>query len=159
MGLTRLYGRARPGQRVVEATAGYSGPHYTTVAALSLAGVCAPFVFAGAMNGLVFATYVPAVLAPVLNPGDILLVDHLSAHRNADAQSAIAARGARILYLPPYSPDFNPIELCWAKTKQALRTAKARTVETLIEALRVALLAVTPQHVRAWFKHCGYAMA
>jgi len=159
LGLTRLYGRARPGQRVVEATTGYSGKHYTTVAAISLAGVCAPFVFAGAMNGLVFATYVQAVLAPVLNAGDILLVDNLSAHRNVEAVAAIEARGARVLYLPPYSPDLNPIELCWAKTKQALRTAKARTFESLIEALCVALRAVAPEHVRAWFKHCGYALA
>jgi transposase len=159
LGLTRLCGRAKPGQRVVEATPGYSGPHYTTVAALSLAGVKAPWVIEGAMDGAAFVAYVRHALGPVLQPGDIVLFDNLSAHKNAEARALIEARQAQIVYLPPYSPDFNPIELCWSKVKQALRSAKARTFAELLEALRETLLSVTPQQVQAWFKHCGYALA
>ena len=159
LGLTRLYGRAQPGKRVVEATPGYSGPHFTTVAALSLAGVCAPLVFEGAMNGLIFATYVQEQLGPCLRPGDVLVVDNLAAHRNGEARAELAARGVQLVYLPPYSPDFNPIELCWSTVKQALRAAKARTFDALVDALGIALRAVVPTQVSAWFKHCGYALA
>jgi len=159
LGLTRLCGRAKPGRRVVEGTSGYSGPHYTTVAALSLAGVRAPWVIEGAMNGAAFAAYAQHELAPILQPGDIVVTDNLAAHKSAQARAWIEARGAQMVFLPPYSPDFNPIELCWAKVKQALRAAKARTFDDLLDALRVALLSVTPEHVLAWFAHCGYVAA
>jgi transposase len=86
-------------------------------------------------------------------------VDNLSAHKNAEAQAGLEARGVHVVYLPPYSSDFNPIELCWAKVKQALRSAKARTFDALLEALRTALLSVSPDDVTAWFKHCGYLSA
>lgn len=159
LGLTRLYGRAAPGKRVVEGTPGYSGPHYTIVAALSLAGVKAPWMLEGAMDGAAFRTYVEHELAPTLRPGDIVIVDNLSAHKDAHAQALIEARGAQVVFLPPYSPDFNPIELCWAKVKQVLRAAKARTVEALLTALRAALLSITKEHALAWFAHCGYQPA
>lgn len=159
LGLTRLYGRAAPGKRVVEGTPGYSGPHYTIVAALSLAGVSAPWMLEGAMDGAAFRAYVEHELAPTLQPGDLVIVDNLSAHKDAQARACIEARGAQVVYLPPYSPDFNPIELCWAKVKQALRGAKARTFEELLVALRTALLSVTKAHALAWFAHCGYEPA
>jgi transposase len=85
-------------------------------------------------------------------------VDNLSAHKSARIAQLIRARGARLEYLPPYSSDFNPIELCWAKVKAALRAAKARTLETLIDALAQALQAVTLKDVQAWFAHCGYEL-
>ena len=159
LGLTRLFGRATPGQRVVEATPGYSGPHYTVVAALGRSGVQAPWVFEGAMDGAAFETYVPQVLAPTLRRGDVVLIDNLSAHKSAVARRAIEARGARWVFLPPYSSDLNPIEQCWAKVKEALRTAKARTWDELVQTLGEALRSVTPEDATAWFAHCGYAAA
>lgn len=156
LGLTRLFGRAAAGQRVLEATPGYSGAHYTTIAALGLKGVSAPWVFEGTMNTATFETYVEFVLCPTLRPGEIVVMDNLSAHKSIRVCQLIQARGARIEFLPPYSADFNPIELCWSQVKTALRTAKARTFEALVEALAKALRAVTPQQVQAWFAHCGY---
>lgn len=158
-GLTRLFGRAAPGRRVVEATPGDSGPHYTVVAALSLTGVQAPWLFAGAMDTLAFETYVQQALVPALRRGDIVLSDNLSAHKSAAARAAIEARGARLEFLPPYSPDLNPIEQCWAKVKEALRAAKARRWDDLVTALRDALRSITPEDAAAWFAHCGYATA
>jgi transposase len=159
LGLTRLYGRAEPGERVTEGTPDYSGPHYTTIAALGLHGVAAPWIFEGAMTTRAFETYVEAELAPTLRRGDIVLADNLSAHKSAEALRLIDARGARLEFLPPYSSDFNPIELCWSKVKAALRTAKARTWEALLEALASALRAVSRADIRAWFAHCGYALS
>ena len=159
LGLTRLYGRAAPGKRVVEATPGTSGPHYTVVAALGTAGVQAPWVFEGAMTTLIFETYVEEVLTPNLQPGEILLLDNLSAHKDGSAQTTLETRGVQVLFLPPYSPDLNPIEKCWAKVKQALRAAKARTWDDLVAALAMALRSVSPSDVLAWFVHCGYTPA
>jgi hypothetical protein len=115
LGLTRLFGRAAPGARVTEATPGYSGKHYTMVAALGLREVSATWVLEGAMTQEAFETYVACVLAPTLRKGDVVLMDNLNVHKSADAQRQIAARGARLEFLPPYSSDLNPIEQCWAK--------------------------------------------
>jgi transposase len=158
LGLTRLYGRAAPGERVVEATAGYSGPHYTAVAAITLEGVKAPWLLEGSMNGLAFETYVEHVLAPSLRRGDIVLLDNLAPHKHAAVRQLIERRGARVEFLPPYSPDFNPIEQCWSKVKTALRAAKARTFDALVDALADALRSVTASDIAAWFAHCGYAV-
>lgn len=159
LGMTRTYGRAAPGERVVEGTPDYSGPHYTVVATIGLAGVTAPWVLQGAMTGQAFATYAQAELGPSLQADDIVVIDNLSVHKNAEARACLEARGVQLVFLPPYSSDFNPIELCWAKVKQAIRSAKARTFDALLEALRTALLSVSPQDVQAWFKHCGYVQA
>ena len=156
LGLTRLYGRATPGERVVEATPGISGPHYTVVATLGLQGVQAPLVFQGSMTTVTFDTYVAEVLAPTLRPGEILLLDNLSAHKGGQARATLEARGVKVIFLPPYSPDLNPIEKCWAKVKQALRAAKARTWDDLIDALAKALRSISLSDVLAWFAHCGY---
>ena len=158
LGLTRAYGRAAPGTRIVEATPAYSGKHYTLVAALSLTAVSATSVLEGGMGGDAFTAYVEQVLAPSLRPGDIVLWDNLNAHKNAYVQRLIAARGARLEFLPPYSPDWNPIELGWAKVKGVLRTHKARTLDELLEALDRAFSAITPQDLHGWFAHCGYLM-
>ncbi len=156
LGFTRRFGRARPGQRVVEGSPGHSGTHYTLVAALSLAGIQAPWILEGAMDGTAFDVYVKQVLVPTLRPGDIVLMDNLSFHKAPRIRRLIESVGARLEFLPPYSPDLNPIELCWSKIKTALRAAKARTFEGLLDALDNALGAVTTQDAQAWFAHCGY---
>ena len=158
LGLTRLFGRAAPGKRVVEGTPGYSGAHYTVVAALSLQGIEAPWVFEGATSGNAFETYVEQVLAPTLTAGDLVLIDNLSAHKGDSISKLIEGCGATLQFLPPYSPDWNPIELCWSKVKTALRRAKARTFDALVDALCEALRAINPADVLAWFAHCGYAL-
>jgi len=158
LGMTRHYGRATPGQRVVEATPDYSGAHYTMVSTLSWDGITAPWVLEGAMTGLAFVTYAECVLAPTLRPGDYVLLDNLKAHKAVGAQRVIEACGATLLFLPPYSSDFNPIELGWAKVKAGLRTAKARTFEELLAALAVALRSVTEEDARGWYAHCGYTV-
>jgi transposase len=157
LGFTRLYGRAAPGERVVEATPGFSGPHYTSVAALNLRGVHAPFVFQGSMDGPAFETYVQYILGPDLAAGDIVMMDNLSPHKHAVIRSLIEARGATVEFLPPYSPDLNPIEKCWSKVKACLRKIKARTFDELLTALAQALRSVSAQDAAAWFAHCGYA--
>lgn len=159
LGLTRLYGRATPGERVVEATPGTSGAHYTLVAALGLKGVQAPLLFEGAMTRLTFEGYIADVLAPTLRQGEIVLMDNLSAHKSDRVRATLATRGVQVIFLPPYSPDLNPIEKCWAKVKQALRAAKARTWDDLLIAVRKALLSVSQSDVLAWFAHCGYDVA
>lgn len=159
LGLTRLFGRAIPGQRVVEATPDYSGSHYTVVATLGWKEVMAPWIFEGAMNSVIFEEYVRTQLLPTLRRGDIVVLDNLSAHTGATIRQLIEARGACLQFLPPYSPDFNPIELCWSKVKAALRKAKARTLEALVEAVAEALRSISLTDIQHWFAHCGYALS
>jgi transposase len=156
LGLTRLFGRAAPGARVMEATPGYSGKHYTVIAALGLTEVSATWRLEEAMTREAFALYVTQVLAPTLQIGDVVLIDNLNVHKSDIARHAIEARGARLEFLPPYSPDLNPIEKCWAKVKTVLRRLKARTFDELVEALNLAFQSITPEDARAWFAYCGY---
>jgi transposase len=159
LGLTPRYGRAAPGQRVVEATSGFSGPRYTSVAALSLRGIHAPFVFKGTVDGPAFETYVEHILGPDLAEGDIVILDNLSPHKHAVIRSLVEARGATIEFLSPYSPDLNPIEQAWSKAKARLRQIKARTYDELLNALAIALRSITSQDATGWFAHCGYAVS
>ncbi len=156
LGLTRLFGRAAPGERVHEATPGYSGKHYTLIAAISLSEVSATSVLEGGLTGEAFDAYVRHVLVPTLHPGDIVLIDNLNVHKSPTAEALIKACGARLEFLPPYSPDLNPIEKCWAKVKTVLRKRKARTYDQLLEALDCAFASITPEDLRAWFTYCGY---
>ena len=158
LGLTRLYARATPGVRVVEGTPGRSGTHYTAVAALGWRGVQAPSIWPGAMTADYFEAYITQDLAPSLRRGEIVVADNLSAHKCPRAQEALTARGVRLVFLPPYSPDFNPIELCWSKVKTALRAAKPRTWEAIVDALAGALRSVHWRDIQAWFAHCGYVL-
>ena len=158
LSLTRLYGRAAPDQRVVDSTPQPSGPQTTTLAVIGCTGITAPLVLSGAVNGTMFYGYIQQCVLPTLQPGDILFMDNLSAHKVAGLDELIHSCGAHLIYLPPYSPDFNPIELAWSKVKTILRRIKARTFPDLIEALKQALLAITPQDIHAWFAHCGYAI-
>jgi transposase len=158
LSLTRLYGRAAPDQRVMDSTPQPSGSQTTTLAVIGLTGVTAPLVLEGAVNGTVFHGYIEQCVAPTLQPGDILFMDNLPAHKVAGIEALIEACGARLIYLPPYLPDFNPIELAWSKVKTILRRLKARTFPDLIKALKQALLAITLQDIEGWFAHCGYAI-
>lgn len=154
--MTPRYGRASPGERVNESTPLNYGENITMLAAISLSGIDAPMTIAGAVDGLVFKTYVEQVLAPTLEPGDVVVMDNLGAHKVPGVIDAIEARGAKVIFLPPYSPDLNPIEKCWSKIKTYLRAAKARTREALETALKEALLLITPNDAAGWFASCGY---
>jgi transposase len=158
LSMTRLYGRAAPDQRVVDSAPLPSGPRTTTLAVIGATGITAPLVLSGAVNGVIFAGYIAQCVGPTLQPGDILFMDNLSAHKVAGIATLIEACGAHLIYLPPYSSDFNPIELAWSKVKTILRRLKARTFPALIEVLKQALLAITPQDVQGWYAHCGYAI-
>jgi transposase len=158
LGMTPSYGWAPAGVRVVDHTPTNYGTAWTTVACIGLGGVQAPWLLAGAMDGPAFATYVTAVLAPTLRPGDILVLDNLAAHKQAGVRAAVEARGATVEFLAPYSPDCNPIELCWAKVKPLLRRAKAQTRDALLDALAEALRAVSGEDIAHWMRHCGYAL-
>jgi len=110
------------------------------------------------LNGEVLLAYVEQVLGPKLKPGDIVVLDNLSAHKVCGVRERIEARGAQVLYLPPYSPDLNPIEKAWFKLKQYLRAAKARHAEALDQAITEAIKTITAANAAAWFRHCGYAL-
>lgn len=134
------------------------GENVTMLGALSLSGVEALMTVNGAADGDIFSVFVREVLAPTLRAGDVVIWDNLGAHRSASVRGAVEARGASVVFLPPYSPDMNPIERCWSKLKTYLRAAKARTREALETAIKQALSTITESDARAWFKHCGYAV-
>ena len=153
---TRRYGRAPGGQRVDAAVPLHNGPNVTVVAALSAQGIEAVMELEGAVNTASFTVYLEQVLGPGLQPGDVVVLDNLKVHKAAGLAELVEARGARLLYLPPYSPDFTPIELAFSKLKTHLRTAAARTREALKTALEAALAWITAEDARNWFDHCGY---
>ena len=157
LAMTRLYGRAPTGERVLGSVPQNYGPKVTILGALGVHGLHAVMTVDGATDTVVFRTYVKRVLAPTLTPGDIVVMDNLRAHKAVGVQQALARRGARLLYLPPYSPDSSPIEPCWSKVKTALRKAKARTREALDRAITGVLTTITQTDAQGWFRHCGYA--
>ena len=154
--LTRGFGRAAPGERVREGVPQNYGANLTMLAAIGVRGLSAPMTIEGPVDAEVFCTYIRKVLGPTLKRGDLVVMDNLSAHKVSGVAEAIRARRARLEYLPPYSPDFNPIEPCWSKIKTALRTTKARTRQALEGAIAQALGTITAADARAWFAHCGY---
>jgi len=158
LALTQLYGRAPQGEQVVGSVPQNYGPNVTLLGALGIQGLQAVMTVDGATDTEVFRTYVKQVLGPTLAPGDIVVMDNLRAHKAAGIQQAIARRGARRLYMPPYSPDLSPIEPCWSKVKTALRQAKAHTREALDMAITGTLVTVTSSDAHGWFRHCGYAL-
>ena len=158
LAMTRLHGRAPTGERVVGSVPQNYGQNVTMLGALGVHGLQAVMTVDGATDTDVFRTYVKRVLGPTLVPGDIVVMDNLRAHKAVGVQQALARRGARLLYLPPYSPDLSPIEPCWSKVKTALRTAKARTRAALDTAITGALITVTSTDAQGWFRHCGYTL-
>ncbi len=156
--MTRLYGWGPTNQRVC-----YNVPqgHWKTttfVAAFRLDGLFAPLVVDGAMNGELFAAYVQQHLAPRLRSGDILVLDNLAAHKAAGVAKAVTSRDARLLYLPPYSPDFNPIEQVFSKIKNTLRRREHRTISELERAFGESLDWITNEEAANYFQHSGYAI-
>ncbi len=156
--MTRRYGRARRGMRVHDAVPKNFGRNVTILGALSCTGLVAVMSVDGATDTAVFRAYVEQVLVPTLAAGDIVVMDNLSSHKVSGIREAIEAAGADLLYLPPYSPDYSPIENCWSKLKANLRKTKARTRETLDDALKQAIESITAADAKGWFKHCGYPL-
>jgi transposase len=156
LGMTRLYGYAPSGQRAYGKAPVNTDPNLTLVLGLESEGLVAPVVFEGAMNRSRFETYTREYLAPVLHADDIVLADRLKAHLSPEVRAAIEATGAEYHLLPPYSPDFSPVEECGSKIKEALRAAGQRTVVGVFEAMDRALHQVTPKDAEGWFLHAGY---
>jgi transposase len=154
--MTRQWGRAPKGERIAEATPQGRWEVLTTLGAMSLRGIEAAMTVASATDSEVFKAYVEQVLCRQLRPGDVVVMDNLSAHKVAGIRETIESSGADLLYLPPYSPDLNPIEKAWSKFKKFLRDAKARTKEALDQAVTEALKTITADNAAAWFRHCGY---
>lgn len=156
--LTRLYGWAPHDQRATASVPRNHGKNTTLVAALAPDGLHEPWLIEGAMDTSAFEWYITEQLAPTLRPGQVIVLDNLSVHKAERIRQAIEARQCQLLFLPPYSPDYTPIEQAFSKIKALLRRLGARTQETLWEAMRVAVEAITPEDASAWFAHAGYAL-
>jgi transposase len=154
--MTRRYGRAVKGQRVHTSAPVNKGKNVTVLGALSLEGIQAVMTIEGSTDTAVFLTFVQTILVPTLRPGQIVLMDNLSAHKVNGVKEAIESAKATLEYLPAYSPDLSPIEECWSKFKAFLRAKAARTRTLLDQAITEALAIVTPQDAQGWFAHCGY---
>lgn len=154
--MTRRRGRAPRGVRLVEAVPRNHGDNLTLLTAIGTDGVKAPLVFPRALNGDLFAQWVTEWLVPTLRPGQIVVQDNLSVHRDLRARAAIEAAGCRLEFLPVSSPDDHPIELVFAPLKEQVRGAKARTPDAVIAAIGIGLNQVSPMHLRNCYRHCGY---
>ncbi len=154
--MARLRGRCRRGARLLTAVPWGHWKTTTFVAGLRLSGLTAPMVLDGAMNGAAFKAYTEQLLAPSLEPGDIVIMDNLSSHKVAGVREAITAVGADLLYLPPYSPDLNPIEQAFAKLKALLRSVSARTVDDLWAAIAEIIELFPPDECANYFRNSGY---
>ncbi len=150
--MTRLYARGPGGKRIHEATPGGHWKIMTILGAMSLRGMIATMTIEEPTDADIFLAYVEHVLCPALKPGDVVVMDNLSAHKVPAVREWIETAGAELLYLPPYSPDLNPIEKAWAKLKQLLRAAKARSKDALEQAIAEALPCITPDNAKAWFR-------
>jgi transposase len=153
--MTRRYGRGPVGERVTDSTPG-NWRTLTLLGAISINGWVASMTIEAPTDGNVFLAYLEHVLCPQLKPGQVVVMDNLSAHKVEGVRELIQATGATLRYLPPYSPDFNPIELCWAQVKQHLRALKARSVVTLEAAIDTAMKSFIPSQAIGYFRHCGY---
>jgi transposase len=156
--MTRLRGRAPRGERVVAKTPHGHWKTTTLIAALGLAGIRCSTVVDGAINADVFEAFIEHVLVPELQPGDVVVMDNLSSHKRARVRRLIEATGAQLRYLPPYSPDLNPIEQVFSKIKQQLRKLARRTQEALWESMQAVLDTVTVSDATNCYRHAGYSL-
>ena len=156
--MTRRYGWAPRPERVSEAVPAGHWRTLTILAALTLEGILASMTIESPTDGDVFLAFLEQVLGPRLQPGHIVILDNLPAHKVDGLRELIESRGAQLLYLPPYSPDFNPIEQAWSKLKQLLRGVNARALDQLEPAIAQAIAAISPQNAQAFFRHCGYGV-
>ena len=154
--LTRLYARAVGGNRTTEAVPRNYGASTSMISTMGVSGAEATMLVEGSVDTLVFNAYCEQVLRPTLQAGDVIVLDNLGVHRASRIEEITRSCGARVIWLPPYSPDFSPIELMWSKVKTYLRRVKARTQEELEEAIRAALETITASDCLNWFRHCGY---
>ena len=155
--MVRRYGWGPRSERVIDAAPFGHWRTTTFVAGLRGSGIVAPLVVDGPMTGDIFRAYIEQALAPTLSPGDVVVMDNLAAHKVAGVQEAIAAAGASVLYLPPYSPDLNPIEQVFAKLKALLRKAAARTRDALWDTIGRLIDEFSPDECRNYLQHSGYA--
>jgi transposase len=153
--MTRLYGRGEGGERVYDNRPGNKGKNLTLIGAMSDEGLLATMTFAGSLDTASFLVFIEKILLPQLWRGAIVTLDNLAVHYAEKAKDLIESVGAKVKFLPPYSPDLSPIELCWSKLKEILRSAKARTSEALDEAISRAINAITEENALNWFQHCG----
>ena len=154
--MTRLYGRAVKGKRCHDKAPDGRWQAVTMLSSVRLGGETESIVFEGAVDRKMFEAYIEQVLGPSLRPGDIVVLDNLASHKSQAARAFVESRSACYLFLPAYSPDFNPIEKMWSKVKQLLRSIKARTQEELFDAIAKALCMVTADDAQGWFTSCGY---
>ena len=157
--LLRRYGRSPRGTRLHDHTPCSHWQTHTVVAALRLEGLTAPAVFDGPMDAATFHAYVDQVLAPALRPGDVVVLDNLAVHKQPEIAAAIATAGAHVRFLPPYSPDFNPIEQAFAKLKAFLRAARPRTFDHVCELIATAMRLFTAPECANYMRHSGYRVA
>ncbi len=158
LNLTPLYARAPRGQRALGSVPRNTPPNTTLIAALTLSGIGPALWLPGPADGLAFETYVAELLVPALQPGQIVVLDNLNVHHRAGVAERIQQRGCELWFLPSYSPDCSPIEQAFAKLKQALRRAKARTHDALYTALAESLPTITPNDARGFFAACGFRL-
>lgn len=156
--LAPVYAWAPKGQRAYCSLPRNRGVNTTLLSSMSSEGIGPSLAVVGSTTAAVFEAYVEQVLAPTLKPAQVVVMDNLTAHKGGKVREVIEQRGAELVYLPPYSPDFNPIEEAFSKIKGLLRKAEARTREALLEALGRAISAVSAQDARGFFEHCGYGM-
>jgi transposase len=156
LSMTRSCARAARGQRAPGHVPKNWGDSVTLCAGVALRGLVAPLYLHGSMNGETFEAYIEQFLVPELRPGDIAVMDNLSVHKMVSVRAHIENAGAKLLFLPPYSPDFSPIEPAWSKVKALLRRSAARTYDALLDAVVSALGAITRDDARGWFRLCGY---
>ncbi|MEW5926829.1 MAG: IS630 family transposase [Gemmatimonadota bacterium] len=157
--MTRLWARAPRGKRALGRAPAGRYERLTLLGALSLLGLSALMTIPAFTNRSVFRAFVEQVLVPTLRPGQVVIWDNLPAHKYPETEQAIREAGCRLLFLPRYSPEFNPIEPCWSKLKTLLRTRAARTLESLQEAVTEAMQNISAQDACGWFAHCGYHSA
>lgn len=156
LAMARLYARAFQGQRAYSTRPQHRGKNQTMIGAIAAKGIIAALTFEGGTDGLAFRTFVQQVLVPNLWKGACVVMDNFSSHKVEGIAEAITNVGASLVYLPPYSPDFNPIEQCWSKVKSILRTLAPRTQAALDEAISKAFAQVSLQDIQHWFTHCCY---
>ncbi len=156
--MTRLRGRALRGERLIDRSPHGHWKTSTLIAALGIEGVRCSTLVDGAVNADVFEAFVEQVLVPALRPGDVVVLDNLSSHKRARVREHVESAGAKLVFLPPYSPDLNPIEMVFSKIKQRLRSLACRTVEKLWSSMQSVLDEVTANDSTNCFRHCGYTL-
>jgi transposase len=158
LGMTRSYGRGLVSERVKDFAPFNKGKRVTMIAAVGVSEVKTALYGDWHLDGDIFISFVEKCLVPVLQPGQFVIMDNLKTHKVTPIKNLIEQTGARLVYLPPYSPDMTPIELCWSKIKNYIRKQKARSLKALDKAIKDAFKTITANDLEGWFEHCGYSI-